>query len=111
MLGFVGRSRGSSRVCAINPAKASTPIEKRLGTDLRNPVLKTRTGGQSRQTVLERAEPSFVAGWAGARPAESPQTRVGSKQGEPRPKDLWVAVEALIRLSPGHREADTDSRL
>ena len=75
-------------------------------------AIRKRTGGQSRQTVLERAEPSSVAGWAGARPAESPQTRVGSKQGEPRPKDLWAAaVEALIRLSPGHREADTDFRL
>ena len=38
--GFVCRSRGFSRVCAINPAKASTPIQKRLCTDLRNAVLK-----------------------------------------------------------------------
>ena len=75
-------------------------------------AIRKRAGGQSRQTEWQRAEPSFVAGWAGARPAESPQTRVGSKQGEPRPKDLWAAVvEALIRLSPGHRAADTDSRL
>lgn len=75
-------------------------------------AIRKRAGGQSRQTVWGRAEPSFVAGWAGARQAESPQTRVGSKQGEPRPKDLWAAaVAAVIRLSPGHREADTDSRL
>ena len=74
-------------------------------------AIRKRTGGQSRQTVLERAEPSFVAGWAGARLAESPQTWVGSKQAGPMPKDLWAAVEASIRLSPGHREADTDFRL
>ena len=76
-------------------------------------AMRKRAGGQSRQTVSRRAEPWPVAGWAGTRPAERSQTRVGSKLVGPMPKDPWAVgvVAASIRVSPGRRKADTNFRL